>query len=777
MTARGRHKAGGKPEVAGGSPVCGPKFSHYGLLVLWLCVLALRVTYTEGPTAQTMTLTGGLTDTIYSLSLSGLLIFAFFGWLVVRFVTGRLTYRVTGLEIGLVLFAIAAIVSSVGASDKRAAINQATILLAPVIASLLLIQILDGPDKIRLILIVVVALGIVSAYQCAEQFFLSNAITIEQYEKDPNLLLNPLGIEPGTFQHFLFEHRLYSRGIRGFFTTSNSAASFAVCAFFAATALLFGKFRNLSAPRDRSRYVALALLAIILIVAGLLLTRSKGGIMAFTAGLAVFALLMATDRWFAAHKRRILAVSVSVAFLAVVAVGCVAISYGLKHGRLPGGNSMLVRWQYWVASAQMIEDHPLIGVGPGNFSDYYTHYKPPAALESVADPHNWPLSLITQYGPLGLLGFLGMLCSPLWRAIRRPALAPAGDDPPCQQTGRTTPLILLLAISLCLLLVRPLLIPMSGEGNDLGLWLYEVITVFITPAAAFLIGFLLVAAPFEQKVSVPSGIHPSALSASLAGAIAAVLVHNLIDFAIFEPAVWMTFWTLLACLIAARLRKEPSSRPAWLPSPKPRWVAGGLAFVLVFAYAAWIWIPVYRATVGIGESQRAITSGRFDAAHDALARATKADRLSPVAASLNGRLYVQQYEQTAQKLATLLAEAQECFREAVARAPASYKDYEKLGVVGTRSGQYQEAYDWYLKAAQLYPGCERLWFKLGELAERLGKQDAACAHYARTVEIEDAYRAQFRRMYPDRKKVVSRLGEEEYQAAKKRFERLEQRAP
>ena len=84
--------------------------------------------------------------------------------------------------------------------------------------------------------------------------------------------------------------------------------------------------------------------------------------------------------------------------------------------RLPGGNSMLVRWQYWAASAHMIADHRMTGVGPGNFADYYTHYKPAAALESVADPHNVLLSLMTQYGPLGLIGFLAMVFVPLWRS-------------------------------------------------------------------------------------------------------------------------------------------------------------------------------------------------------------------------------------------------------------------------------------------------------------------------------------------------------------------------
>ncbi|MEN6429044.1 MAG: O-antigen ligase family protein [Phycisphaerales bacterium] len=771
MTSHGRQKTGGRPEAAGRRDTFSLQPPASSLLLI-LCILALRVTYTEAPTAQTMTLTGSLVDTIYSLSLSGLLIFAFVGWFLCRFIAGRWTYRVTGMEIGLLLFIVAAVVSSLGASDKRAAINHVAILLAPAIAALLLVQILDSPDKVRLVLIVVVALGIVSAYQCAEQFFLSNAITIEQYEKDPNMLLGPLGIEPGTFQHFLFEHRLYSRGIRGFFTTSNSAASFAICASFAAIALFAGKIQDLKTRKEAGRYAAFGLLAVVLVVAGLGLTHSKGGIIAFVAGLGVFGLLMALDRRSPVHKRRILTLLVPAALLGVIALGCVAAIYGLRHGRLPGGNSMLVRWQYWVASAAMFEDHPLTGVGPGNFSDYYPHYKPPAALESVADPHNWPLSLIAQYGPLGLIGFLAILWGPLWWSIRRPAAIPVSDDSPCQQAGRVVPLVLLVAVGLCLLLIRPLLIPMSGGDSDFDLWLYEVITVFVTPAAAFLIGFLLVATPFEQDQSAPHDIVRSAQSASLAGAVVAVLLHNLIDFAIFEPGVWMAFWILLACLVATRLHKEPTCLAAPCPSSQFQWLAGGVALALLGAYVAWIWMPVFRTTIGIRKSQRATASGRLDAAHDALARATKADRLSPTAASLNGRLYMQQYDQSPHKPVALLDEAQRCFHEAISRAPAAYKDYEKLGIVNAQSGKCQEAYDWYLKAAELYPGCDRLWFELGQLAERLDKPEAARAHYSRAIAIEDAYREQFRRMYPEREQVVSRLGEKEYRLAQERVAKL-----
>jgi O-antigen ligase len=754
------------------SPAVLRPLSSVLLLGSCLSVLALRITYTEAPAVQMTTVAGGLTDTIYSLTLSGLLVFAFVGWIVARLLRDRPTYRFTGMEIGLGLFFVAAVVSSFLAADKRAAINHATILVAPIFGALLLSQILDSPGRVRLVLIVIVALGIVSAYQCAEQFFISNAITIEQYEKDPNMLLAPLGIEPGTFQHFLFEHRIYSRGIRGFFTTSNSAASFAICAFFAGIALLTDRLDRIRGHKERLRYVGLTLLAAALILAGLLLTQSKGGIAAFVAGLVVFGLLMVLDRRVRrcrAQARTILVLSVLVC---VAVAGVVMVHYGVTHGRLPGGNSMLVRWQYWTASAHMYADHPFVGVGPGNFSDYYTRYKPAAALESVADPHNWPLSLILQYGPLGLLAFVAMFSLPLWRSILPASQNAARDETSVGTLSKSMVLTTLLVIGLCLLLVRPLLIPTSG-AEDFGVRLYEVITLFITPVAVFLVGFLLAAAPFEPQ-EAPSDLSHSALSASLVAAILAVLLHNLIDFALFEPGVWMTFWLLLACLAALRSRQEPAMQAVVHRSSRHKQLLACAAFMVLVAYVLWIWMPVYRTTIGIASSQQALASGRLDLAHAALEGATQADRLSPIAPNLEGRLYLQQSAQVSGKSPAILEQAARFFREALERSPADYKDYEKLAMVYSQAGKYQEAYDWYLKAAKLYPGRERLWFELGRLAERLNQPQAALGHYRKAIEIEEQYREQFRTMYPERKPVVSRLGEEQCRLAQERIGTLKQ---
>jgi hypothetical protein len=740
------------------------------LLGLCLCILALRVTYTESPTAQMLIVPGSLGDTVYSLTLSGLLIFAFLSWLLWHILRSSLVYRVTGIEIGLAVFGTAAVISACGASDKRAAITQVMSLLGPIFAALLLAQVLDRPGKMRLVLIVVVALGIVSAYESAEQFFLSNAITIEEYEKSPDLLLEPLGIETGTFQHFLFEHRLYSRGVRGFFTTSNSAASFAILACAAAAALLVRKLQACKAREAEPRYGLFTLLAGIVIVAGLFVTQSKGGILAFFVGLALCGLLVSIDRWFGSRKRRVLAALVLLVLLLAAGAGSAAVLYGLKHGSLPGGNSMLVRWQYWVASMQMYADHRLTGVGPGNFSDYYTHYKPAAALESVADPHNFVLSLITQYGPLGLIGFLAMVFVPLWQSVVAPAATLPTPDAHAQPSFRTLALIMLAAVCACVLVIRLLLIPTTADSPDV--LLYEIVTVHVAPVAAFVVGFLLVGAPLNDGHGGQADFTGATLPAVLGSAVLAVLLHNLVDFALFEPGVWMAFWITIACLIAMRVQPQAGfciiARRGRVLKP----LASAAAIVLLASYVLYVWKPVCDATLGIQQAQLAASAGNFDGAHQHLAAAMRADPLSPVAANFSGRLYLQQCEQAKERQPPLLEEAARCFSEAIERNPADYKNYEKLAMVCSRLGQQPKAYDWYLKAAGLYPGCERIWFELAQTADELGRAGLALCHYTKAVEIEDRYRQQFRRMYPDRDKIVSRLGDKEYEYAKRRIAEL-----
>ena len=753
----------------------GPRTGVLDFLLLGLClsVMALRATYTEAPTADTSTLPGSLGDTTYSLTITGLLIAALLLWFVRGLWRGTLTYRITGIEIGLGLFLLAAIVSGSAAADKRLAITHMMMLLGPIVAALLLVQLLDSGARIRTALLVVAALGIVSTYQCTEQFLVSNDITVEQYEKAPETLLEPLGIEPGTFQHFLFEHRLYSRGIRGFFTTSNSAASFGLLATFSALALLLlSRTGSNEEKAPAGRRLLYPILGTALVVAGLLMTQSKGGVLGFLVAAALFGLWMLLRPWLATHRQQALVFGAAVAVLLIAGVGYATISYGLQHGRLPGGNSMLVRWQYWRASGQMISDHQLTGVGPGNFADYYPHYKPPGAPESVADPHCFILSLLAQYGPLGLLGFLAMVSIPLYRStLSTTCEDPAGAEQKSSQARRLA-LAILAVTAGAMFLIRPALIPMTpGGGGDL--MLYEMVVLFVAPVAAFLIGFLLLAAPSMRETTSCHAADWSPVTVALGCGVMGVLLHNLIDFALFEPGVWTAFWILLACLIATGVHRRGGPAVTLPGSRGLRATASIAALGILALYGHFVWRPVYGATTRIQRAQEAAMAGRSEQAHRLLDAASAADPLSPAALSLNGRLYLQKGQYARSGHAAALEKAAEYFQRAVALNPVSYKNYEKAGLAYQVLGQDEQAYDWYLKAVQRYPGCGRLHFQLGQLADRLGTPQQAREHYEDAVRIEDAFRAQFHTMYPDRE-VVSRLGAANYRIARERIEVLSQ---
>jgi O-antigen ligase len=748
----------------------GQMIFEYVLLTLCLCVIALRITYTEGPAAQSTT-AANLNDNFYSLSVSAALFLSFVFWFICGFCSKRFLYRFTAMEIGLCLFCIAAVIAGFAASNKRAAITDAVCLITPVLMAVLLVQILDSPSKIKLVLAVIAALGVVSACQCAEQLFVSNQGMIAQYKEAPATILEPLGIQSGSFQQFLFEHRLYSRDVRGFFTNGNSAGSFAILASFATIALFIDKFKNRQSQPSGPLSLIMCGVAVAVVVFGLIITRSKGAIAASLIAAGMFVAFLYFGNWLKMHKKAILLVCL----LFLIAVGCAAVTYGLAHDRLPGGNSMLVRWQYWLAAAKMYADHPFTGVGPGNFAHFYTHYKPAAALESVADPHNFLLSILTQYGPLGLIGFLAMLFIPLWKSF--PGRAGLSPQVQSQLPFRTLAIIYLLVLSAVLLLIRPLIMH-TPLGNTFEVVLYLIFTLYIAPVTAFAVGFWLLTTDTKSRATSHDS-QVTYISAALFCAVLGLLLHNLIDFAIFEPPVFTAFCAIVACLIASDFQQN--SRPSFaIKPPLPiRIILAASGMVLIGGFFNYALVPVSKTST---RNQQAVRQGQpFEYAHQLLYQAAEQDPLDPTASNLNGRLYLQHYNETPNAQPALLKKAEACFFTAIARDNADFKNYEKLSEVYTllaKNSPKQEKIGWLnyaidnlWSAVERYPTSDRLRFELAETAEQLGKTDIAVAQYEKAVEIEDAYRNQFEIMYPGRE-IFSRLGEEKYENAKQRIKSL-----
>ncbi|MCX5635518.1 MAG: O-antigen ligase family protein [Planctomycetota bacterium] len=733
----------------GSSKSSGLVFFEYCVFALCLCVIALRVTLTESPAAQSDAQPINIGSNIFSLSMSAVLASAFICWFVWSFCSRKFLYRLTGIEIGLGLFVIAAVIAGFVASNKRAAITDFVIIITPVLMILLLVQILDSQTKIKLVLAVIAALGVVLAYRCADQLFVENQERVKQYQEDPNAMLGQLGIEQGSFNQMMFEHRLYSKDIGGFFTTGNSAGSFLLLASFCAAALVLERLRN-----SKSVRIVPACIAIAGILLALAITHSKGAIAAAIIAAAMFIVYLLFGKWLGEHKRAILIILL---LLVLAGVGGMVL-YGLTYQTLPGGNSMLVRWQYWATAVKIYGLHPITGIGPGSFTNYYMQYKPPAALETVSDPHNFLLRILTQYGPLGLVGFLAIVLVPLYRTIyRRSVLPPTTAEP--EQSFKKLAVSFVVVISLAMLFIRPVVLPVAGVADSDVMFYVEMI-LYVAPVVVFVIGFWLITTG-EKTIEVSDTI-----AIALFCACAGVLIHNLIDFAIFEPGVLTPFCAVAACLIALNFQRD-SRQPIVFRPPfllKVVVAAGGAA--VIWAYFNCAFIPVAKATVKIESA-----FNNTQAAHSLLESAAKDDLLDPSALNLDGRLYLQEYGQIKKKQPDYLEKAAKCFIAASERDRIDFKNYEKLTEVYNLLDQPQQAYDWCLRALEYYPGSDRLRIELAKLAERLEKTDAAIANYKQALEIEDSYRRQFEIMYPG-KKIFSRLGEEKYQLAKQRIKSL-----
>jgi O-antigen ligase len=751
---------------------------EYALLAVCLCVIALRTTFTENPNPQSANQPTELSDTVYTLSISAVLIFSFLLWCVWIFWRRKFSLRLTAIEIGLCLFTIAAIIAGLAASDKRAAITHFVTVLAPILMAILLVQILNSKPKIILVLTVVAALGVVSAYQCSSQLLTGNKELIKFYEKYPDEVLARQNITPNTLKHWQFKHRLYSEDISGFFTTSNSAGSFALLTSFAGIALFIGNLRN----RKLTQPLVVCGSGVAIIIFGLVITRSKGALTASVIAAAMFALCLLFPNWLKSHKKIVLIICL----LLTAAVGCTVLSYGLTNGRLPGGNSMFVRWQYWQASARMYANHYRTGIGPGNFAHSYFHYKPPSALEEVSDPHNFLLSTLTQYGPVGLVGLLAMIFLPLWRVIAGGPVSPSTQAQQPRWSIRKFAAPFAVIISVSLLLIRPIVIPIETGGMigvTAAVIFYVVLILYVAPVVAFAVGFWLLTANRGNKENADLKYVRAALFCAVCG----FIIHNLIDFAIFEPGAATAFWAIMACLIAVHYHQQRTHPLILTPTLPVKILITAAGIALFWVYSNYAFIPVVKSTAKIRQATRASTVAEFNLAHNLLATAVKDDPFSSTAASLNGELYSHDFKTAVNKNPNSLHAAEDALLEAINRDNAYFKDFERLTEVYTllaeiSSGQEKtrrlnEALRTAKQAIRRHPGCARLHFERAKIAEQLDKTNTAIEHYRKAVYIENSYRDQFREMYPD-EEIVSRLGEGKYQFARQRIKQLsKQKAP
>ncbi len=267
-------------------------------------------------------------------------------------------------------------------------------------------QLIDTQREARAVAAVMIALAVALAgyglYQRAYELPNTRAL----YQADPDLAMRDAGLwfPPDSPQRKLFEDRLKNDEPMATFALTNSLAGFLAPWLVVLAGIACSGLQN------RKRLLGVIILLVPVAVC-LFFTHSRSGCLAALLGLAlVWPIARGKISRFGWKMPS-----------AVILAGVVLIAVAATVGKLDyetAQKSLGYRLQYWRSSLDMIDDHPWLGCGPGNFQDAYTRYKLPEASEEVADPHNFLLEIWTTAGTPAALAFLAVLGCFAWTTFR-----------------------------------------------------------------------------------------------------------------------------------------------------------------------------------------------------------------------------------------------------------------------------------------------------------------------------------------------------------------------
>jgi O-antigen ligase len=154
---------------------------------------------------------------------------------------------------------------------------------------------------------------------------------------------------------------------------------------------------------------------------GLFLTLSRGALFGLAVAMLVAPLVLGPGR-----RRAALVVMAIAALCAVAWFGVIASESSRERVTNPSAGGGSGRTDLWRVGWRMVEDHPVRGVGVGNFParsvDY--HLRPGSTendayiVDTPKVPHNIYLAVLSELGIIGLILFVAVLVIPLAAAVR-----------------------------------------------------------------------------------------------------------------------------------------------------------------------------------------------------------------------------------------------------------------------------------------------------------------------------------------------------------------------
>ncbi|MFA5388694.1 MAG: O-antigen ligase family protein [Candidatus Omnitrophota bacterium] len=250
---------------------------------------------------------------------------------------------------------------------------------------------LKGPKKDILVKTMVIAAAIISIYSIY-QYFWGYQHTLDFLKRTNSDFLSN--------SPYARDILMQKRAI-GTFPSPNIFAGYLITLFF--LACYAGRISNPGST----------LFQLAVIVIAVMLTKSLGAYLSLIISLAVMLFLFRGD----IKKRRSIII-----FCLIAACAGIAFILSSKWGRLMNldnpHNPAIQRLNYWRITIAAIKDHPLIGIGPGNFQEVFLKYKSGWSIDSRYS-HNILLQTWLETGVVSLAAICLLIITFTKRSLAR----------------------------------------------------------------------------------------------------------------------------------------------------------------------------------------------------------------------------------------------------------------------------------------------------------------------------------------------------------------------
>lgn len=442
------------------------------------------------------------------------------------------------------LLAIWAMLSMTWAADRFSAAVSAGRLLGGAAIAWAIVQSVRDWKAFRIIVAVVCALlAVLLVHSLVYQFY-ELPETLRTFQANKAQLLAQQGIEEGTFRAQQFEQKLTAAELMAFYASPNSLAATAALISVMVVASLWQRRRD-------GGQAAWFLPGIILLLGTAWIvwqTHSNAASVTPLFGVGLLLIGWRLRDWISQHRGKVFTGGVLVLLVGWAAL----IGHGLYRGNLVQ-RSLTFRWQYWTASARLLKDHLLLGTGWGNFGDYYLQYRLPAAPEEIRDPHNLFVRFATELGIIGLALALGWLLRLAWEVTRpmpRAAVEPAPQwESPQEPLKAIAPLVWIALIATVVTTIAA--VDFSQDA-------WHALTEVMRQAmyGLLLVGTAAVFAAADLQRPKLERRRADLLLLGVICGLAIFLLHNFIDFSLFETGLFYLFVTLAAAAVAVRMGEE-----------------------------------------------------------------------------------------------------------------------------------------------------------------------------------------------------------------------------